>query len=262
VDGLIFSVCALFTAVAAAVYFRHLYTHRHVRRYRIARWARISACLACCFGSALAVPTIAQFAASATGIDHVAKLGAHLAAITFCASLQIMIVDWTHLSPHVPPGITLRLALLLSFAVALSWQFSGIDTNRLTLTTDFADDSRVSSYLLTYLAFAAASGLEIAILSTGLALAAHKQRRASAAGLALSAVGGGACVAYAISKGGYLIAYRLGHPWPLGVEKAISSPLAGVYILCVTVGLCLAIYARRAEPAAPCPPPCEPVSGG
>lgn len=245
-DGPIFGACALIAGLAAAVSARQAYSRRRQPRYRVARWARTVAVGVCSFGSALSVPSVANAVSELTGINSIAKLTAHLAAVAFMGCLQIMIVDWTHTRAHMAAAVCSRSALILVIQIALTWQFVAANHLGLSFTTDHADNIQVVAYLLTYLSFGAVAGLEIAILGAGMALGAWSRRRSIAIGLASTALGGAAVLAYTVSKGGYLIAYQVGFPWSLSVEKAISSPFAGLGTLLMVVGLCLPMAGHRA----------------
>ncbi|MEV4557164.1 hypothetical protein AB0K51_09215 [Kitasatospora sp. NPDC049285] len=202
--------------------------------------------LAVCFlGSLIAIPAVADTFNELTGVAGGAKLLAHLGAVAFCASLQIMIVDWVYEKPYIPSGVWARFTLVAIIAVALTLQFRTANDSGREFTTDNADNPQIVAYLLTYLAFAALAGLEIAVLSAGLAVHSWRERRTASYGLTLVALGGASCVAYSISKGGYLIAVQLSHPWRLSTEKAISSPMAGLYILFVVIGLCVSLAGSR-----------------
>lgn len=249
-DGPIFAACALVAGLATALCARHAYSRRHQPLYQVARWARTAAVGVCSFGSALSVPTVANWLSGLTDINSVAKLTAHLSAVAFMGCLQIMIVDWTHTRASMAVAVSSRLALIVAFQVALTCQFVAANHLGLSFTTDYADNTQVVSYLLTYLSFGAIAGLEIAVLSAGMAFGAWHQRRSIAVGLGATALGGTSVLAYTVSKGGYLIAYAAGHPWSLATEKAISSPFAGVGILLMIVGLCLPIANHRTTTAA------------
>ncbi|MFE6872582.1 hypothetical protein ACFVFS_39325 [Kitasatospora sp. NPDC057692] len=162
-----------------------------------------------------------------------------------------MIVDWSYTKPYFPVGVIVRVAVASVIAVALTWQFLSIDISAVDLTTDYASNRQVVVYMLTYLSFVLWSSVEIAFFCGSMALVNWRRSQQPAAfGQLLTAIGGAFCVAFTFSKGGYLIAYQLHHPWPLATEKALSSPLVGLYILLVLVGLCLAtLHGNRATSA-------------
>lgn len=233
----IFGVCAVLAAVATVVCVRHAYAQRDRTEYRTARHARIAACLSCWVGSTLSTPAIARYVSDATGIEHLAQHFIHLAALSLCASLQVMIIGWTHAPGRLAAAASARAAGALAFAAVLTAQFAFIDTSGAELSTDFAGDGRVTAYLSVFLAYAFISGLEITSATTRLALNAHRHGRPSTRGLALAAAGGAACIAYALTKGSYLATYSMGAPWPQPLERTMTITLAIVYMACVTVGL-------------------------
>ncbi|GAA0695372.1 hypothetical protein GCM10010193_57650 [Kitasatospora atroaurantiaca] len=244
-DGLIFGVCSLATAIGAAICFRYAYRLRDQPTYRVARWSRALAVVVCFIGSLTAVPVVADVFNRATGVGNGAKLVAHLCAVLFCACLQIMIVDWMYEKPYVSSGVWARVVLVASVVTALTFQFRTANDPGLPFTTDSAHNLPIVAYLLTYLGFLAIAGLEISVLSAGMAVHSWRDRQMAAVGLTLVALGGASCVAYSISKGGYLIAVQVSHPWALGTEQAVSSPLAGVGVLFVVIGLCVTIAGSR-----------------
>lgn len=52
-------------------------------------------------------------------------------------------------------------------------------------------------------------------------------------------------VAYAASKGSYLVTHYLGHPWPLRREEIVSPLLAGLAVISLITGLTMAMVGRR-----------------
>ncbi|KJK56779.1 hypothetical protein [Saccharothrix sp. ST-888] len=112
-------------------------------------------------------------------------------------------------------------------------------------TTDNPDAPHTVTYLLTHLAFAGITALEIAVPATGMATHSWRERRTAAIGLSLVALGGASCVAYAVSEGGHLIAFQPSYPWGLEPEEAISSLLAGHHILAVATRLCITLAGSR-----------------
>ncbi|GAA1919591.1 hypothetical protein GCM10009753_60300 [Streptantibioticus ferralitis] len=244
-DGPIYGACALFMAIASAMCLRLAHTRRHQAAYRVARRARVSASLSGFVVSLLTIPKVADAADALAGYDDLSTLMACLAAVIFCASLQIMIVDWTYSRAHVNGGVTLRIGMACAVIALLVWEFCRTDSNATDLTTAYAANIAVRQYLLTYFAFVAIAGSEVSVFCIRLARAAWNQRRAAATGLAFSAAGGAFCVAHAISRGGYLIAFRTGHAWPLAMDDSISPALAGLSLVCMAVGLILATTGRR-----------------
>ncbi|MER5563090.1 hypothetical protein ABT071_31300 [Streptomyces sp. NPDC002506] len=52
-------------------------------------------------------------------------------------------------------------------------------------------------------------------------------------------------VAYAASKGSYLVTHYLRHPWPLKAEEIVSQLLAGLAVVALITGLTMAMVGRR-----------------
>lgn len=242
--GLIFILCALLTTINTGLFLRVAHKRRCQEKYRLARRARVAASLACCVGSLIAIPPVGTTLDDLAGRD-LAPLISDLAAVAFCASLQVMIVDWTHLCPHITQSVTIRLVMMCVVMAALITEFQATDRDHLPISTVYAGDCNVTAYLMTYLAYAAVAGLEIAMVSTGLAIAAWRSRRNSATGLAIAAFGGICGFAFAISRGSYLVAYWTGHAWSQTTEARISPVLAGLFIACVAIGLFVATLSRR-----------------
>lgn len=104
----------------------------------------------------------------------------------------------------------------------------------------------VTVYLMVYLAYVAVTCGEIAFLCSGMALVARRGGHAwSARGLALSATAALLAVAYAASKGSYLVTHYLGHPWPLRQEEIVSPLLAGLAVISLITGLTMAMVGKR-----------------
>ncbi|QSS91289.1 hypothetical protein [Streptomyces sp. M54] len=239
-NGLIFGVCALVTGISASIRLHYTRKRSHEAAYRVAHRARVAAFFASFIGSLLAIPPLAEAVNRLTALNEVSSLGSDLAAVIFWASLQVMIVDWTHSRTYLHTGIAIRILAASGVILALVWQFQRADTAYLDLSTMYARSSEVTLYVMTYAGFTALAGLEISAFSTGLALKTWQQRRAAAAGLSIAAVGGVFGVAYALSEGGYILAFHTGNAWPLSLENTISPALAGLSIICVAVGLALA----------------------
>lgn len=247
-DGPIYGVCALVTAVSAAIRLHYTRKRRNQAVYQIAHRARMSAFAACFIGSLLAIPTVAEAIDRLMDLNEVSSLTSDLAAVIFWACLQVMIVDWTHSRSHVQAGVAVRIIAVCCVVAAMIWEFHVADTAHTELSATYARRSDVRLYLLTYLGFTAVAGLEIGAFSTGLAIAAWQQRRAAATGLSIAAAGGIFGVAHALSRSAYIIADRTGHAWPLSVENAVSPALAGLSIICVATGLALATIGYNISP--------------
>ncbi|WP_425834026.1 hypothetical protein [Streptomyces fractus] len=241
-DGPLFTLCTLLTALATIVSLRHSAQRNHRPQYRIARAARTTAAAVCCAGSALSIPAVTEYATRTTGISGIAQFAAHLAAIGFCACLQVMLADWYHPAGRLRHSANWRLWAMLATVTVLTVQFWLIDSERTTPTTDFADNIQVYAYLLNYLGFAVYAATDITWQATRLACAASRKRLAPALGLWLTAGGGLAFLLYALTKSSYLLAFQLGHAWPLKVEQVLSSQLIGLCVVTVAAGMGLAMF--------------------
>ncbi|OKK07988.1 hypothetical protein AMK26_02770 [Streptomyces sp. CB03234] len=238
-DGLIYGACALVTATSAAIRLHYTRKRRQQTAYPVARRARMSAFAACFIGSLLAIPTVAEAIDRLTTLNEVSTLASDLAALLFWTSLQVMVADWRHIGTH-HLGIAIRIIAVSCIALLLVWQYHLADTARVDLSTAYARNDDVAVYLLAYLSYSAVAALEIGAFSTSMAFVTWRDHPAASTGLSIAAVGGICGLAYACSRGGYLIAYRTGHAWPLAVENTISPALAGLSIICVATGLAMA----------------------
>ncbi|MDT9689446.1 hypothetical protein Q5762_14090 [Streptomyces sp. P9(2023)] len=238
-EGPIFGLCVVLTSLSTAISLRCAYERRHKSTYRIARRAHLAALTACFLGSLLAIPTIADAVDRIAASNEVSSLVSDVAAVIFCASLQIMIIDWEYSTAH-HAGIALRLGFACAVVGLMIWQFHRADTVHQDLSTAYAESSDVRLYLLTYLGASAAAGAEVTFRSSKLAREIRRQGRPAANGLAIASAGAAFGVAYTISRGSYLLAYENGHAWPLSWENAISPALAGLCIGCVAIGLTMA----------------------
>jgi predicted permease len=247
-DGLIFGLCAVLSLLSAAICLRYARERRHKPTYRVARRAHLTALVACFLGSLLAIPTVADAVDHYTAINEVSSLASDVAAVIFCASLQIMIMNWWY-SEVLHVGMALRVGTVCVVIALLVWLYHRADTVHVELSTAYARSDEVRQYLLTYLFFVAVAGVEVAVRSMNLARAARRQGRpAAATGLAVAAAGAAFGVAYAVSRGGYLIAYKIGHAWPLALENAISPAFAGLSIGCVAIGLTMTTISPSINP--------------
>ncbi|MEU9188236.1 hypothetical protein AB0D14_27605 [Streptomyces sp. NPDC048484] len=238
-EGPIFGLCTVLTSLSTAISLRCAYERRHKSIYRIARRAHLTALAACTLGSLLAIPTIADAVDRSAASNEVSALASDVAAVIFIASLQIMVIDWEYSTAH-HIGIALRVAFVCVIVGLMIWQFHRADTVHQDLSTAYAQSNDVRLYLLTYLGASAAAGAEVTFRSGKLAREIWRQGRPAATGLAIASAGAAFGVAYAFSRGSYLLAYADGHAWPLSWENAISPALAGLCIGCVAIGLTMA----------------------
>ncbi|MEU6475289.1 hypothetical protein ABZ858_00085 [Streptomyces sp. NPDC047017] len=245
-DGLVFGLCALVGIAGTALSAREAWRQRSRNEYRIARFARTVAFGVCTVGVTFAVPAIEDFIESATGMHNAAKLGAHFCAVLWCGSLQLMLVDWSYNQQVLKASLYARIAFAVCVLAAMLPLFIGTTDERIEFTTEHATIPGVTVYLMVYLSYVAITCGEIAFLCSGMALSARDHGHAwSARGLGTSAVAAVLGVAYAASKGSYLVTHYLGHPWPLSAEEIVSPALAGLAVIALITGLTMAMVGRR-----------------
>ncbi|MCX4761957.1 hypothetical protein OG562_13420 [Streptomyces sp. NBC_01275] len=245
-DGLVFGVCALFGLAGTVLSAREAWRQRDRSDYHIARFTRAVAFGVCTVGVMLAVPPIEDVIESATGMNNAAKLGAHICAILWCGSLQLMLVDWSYNHEVLKASLYARIAFAVCVLMAMLPLFVNTTDESVEFTTEFAIVPGVTVYLMVYLAYVAITCGEIAFLCTGMALVARRGGHAwSARGLALSSISALLGVAYSASKGSYLVTHYLGHPWPLRYEEIVSPLLAGLAVISLITGLTMAMVGRR-----------------
>ncbi|WSQ09018.1 hypothetical protein OG604_15240 [Streptomyces sp. NBC_01231] len=245
-DGVVFGLCALFGLAGTALSAREAWRQRTRNEYRIARFTRAVAFGVCTVGVALAVPLVEDFVESATGMNNAAKLGAHFCAILWCGSLQLMLVDWSYNQDVLKASLYARVAFAVCVLAAMLPLFVKTTGESVEFTTEFATVPGVTVYLMVYLAYVAITCGEIAFLCSGMALVARRGGHSwSARGLGMSATAALLGVAYAASKGSYLVTHYLGHPWPLRQEEIVSPLLAGLAVISLITGLTMAMVGKR-----------------
>lgn len=245
-DSIVFGLCALFGITGTALSAREAWRHRDQVDYRVARFTRATAFGVCTVGVTLAVPPVEVLVEAATGMNNTAKLGAHICAVLWCGSLQLMLVDWSYNREVLKASLYARIAFAVCVLGALLPLFAHVTSEGIEFTTEYADVPGVTVYLLVYLGYTAITCGEIAFLCSGMALVARRRGRSwSARGLGLSTVSALLGVAYAASKGSYLVANYLGHPWALEAEEIISPALAGLAVITLITGLTMAMVGRR-----------------
>ncbi|MFF7613560.1 hypothetical protein [Streptomyces lavendulae] len=181
-----------------------------------------------------------------SGMNNSAKLGAHICAVLWCGSLQLMLVDWSYNHEVLKASLYARVALGIVVLAAMLPLFIATTGSAMEFTTAFATEPGVTVYLLVYLAYVAITCGEIAFLCSGMALSASRRSHSwTARGLATSAAAAVLGVAYAISKGSYLVLHYLRHPWPLRYEEIISPLLAGLATVALITGLTMAMVGKR-----------------
>ncbi|MGY0022075.1 hypothetical protein [Streptomyces sp. cg35] len=206
---------------------------------RVSTWSIAFAFGVCTLGVLFAVPTVAQWAERTSGIENIAKLVAHICAILWCAFLQVTMVDLAYRPEY------LKWAILQRGFAALAWLgimvplFMATNDPGVAFTTAHADNPQVTAYLLIYLAYVLITCGELAFMCGRTSYRNWGIRPWSGAGFGLSAAAAVLGVAYAVSKGSYLLCYALDVPWSLRVEEALSPALAGLAILCLFSGLTL-----------------------
>ncbi|AJE43906.1 hypothetical protein CP978_31185 [Streptomyces nodosus] len=233
-DGIVFGTCTVAGLVVTA-----LCTRRAVGNPRVSTWAIASAFGVCTLGVLFAVPTVAQATESVTGIDNVAKLIAHICAILWCAFLQVTMVDLAYRPEYLRSAIFQRgfaAVVYLAIMVPLFLATNGPDVE---FTTSYAGAPKVSTYLLIYLSYVLITCGELAFMCGRTARRNWGIRPWSGTGFGLSAAAAVLGMAYACSKGSYILTYTLGAPWSLQAEQALSPALAGMAVLCLFTGLTL-----------------------
>ncbi|MGW1064423.1 hypothetical protein ACWD4F_07915 [Streptomyces aureus] len=245
-DGIVFGLAALFGIAGTVVSAREAWRQRSRGDYRIARFARTVAFGVCTIGVIFAVPPVEDLIESVTGMHNAAKLGAHFCAVLWCGSLQLMLVDWSYNREVLKASLYARIAFGVCVLAALLPLFVATTSESVEFTTEHAAVPGVTVYLMVYLCYVAITCGEIAFLCSGMALSARRSGHVwSARGLGTSAVAALLGVAYAASKGSYLVTHYLGHPWPLEAEEIVSPALAGLATMALITGLTMAMVGRR-----------------
>ncbi|SED65122.1 hypothetical protein SAMN05428942_2195 [Streptomyces sp. 2112.2] len=245
-DGIVFGLCALVCIAGIALSGREAWRQRARKEYRVARFARTVAFGVCGVGVLLAVPEVESLVESMTGMNNAAKLGAHICAVLWCGSLQLMLVDWSYNQDVLKASLYARIAFGMCVLTAMLPLFIETTGDSIEFTTEYAAAPGVTVYLMVYLGYVAVTCGEIAFLCSGMALSARRSGHSwTASGLAVSATAALLGVAYAASKGSYLVMHYLGHPWPLRYEEIISPLLAGLAVIALITGLTMAMVGRR-----------------
>ncbi|UNO42125.1 hypothetical protein [Streptomyces sp. MST-110588] len=245
-DGIVFGLCALFGVVGTVLSAREAWRQRSRNDYRIARLARTVAFGVCTIGVIFAIPPVEDLGESMTGMNNAAKLGAHFCAVLWCGSLQLMLVDWSYNHEVLKASLYARIAFAVCVLAAMLPLFVATTGESIEFTTEHAAVPGVTVYLMIYLTYVAVTCGEIAFLCFGMALSVRRSGHVwSARGLGLSAAAAILGVAYAASKGSYLVTHYLGHPWPLHAEEIVSPALAGLATIALISGLTMAMVGRR-----------------
>lgn len=251
-DGPIFGLCSVLTLLSTAIALCRAITQPRRKNddFRVARGAHVVALASSFLGSLLAIPSVAEVADRVT-MPELSSLVSDIAAIVFCTSLQVMIINWEYRELPHDAGIACRVGLVVVISGLLIWQFRRTNPSRLNvdLSTSYAEFSDVRTYLLTYLGFFAAAGAEVAMRAGRLARGIWQLGRAAAVGLAVTAAGATFGVLYAVERGGYILAYEDGYAWPLTYDNVVSPALAGLSIVGIAAGLSMSILSNSHRPA-------------
>ncbi|MFF8731775.1 hypothetical protein ACF073_35630 [Streptomyces sp. NPDC015171] len=206
---------------------------------RVSTWSIASAFGVCTLGVLLAVPAVAHVVQSATGIENIAKLSAHICAILWCAFLQVAMVDLAYRPEYLRPAVFQRGFAAFVYLTVMVVLFLATNGPHVAFTTAYAADDKVAAYLLIYLSYVLITCGELAFMCGRTALRNWGIRPWSGAGFALSSVAAALGMAYTISKGSYILCDALHVPWSLRVEEVLSPALAGLAVLCLFSGLTL-----------------------
>ncbi|WP_435970175.1 hypothetical protein [Streptomyces sp. Qhu_M48] len=245
-DGIVFGLCTLFGLTGTVLSAREAWRQRDRVDYRIARAARTIAFGVCTLGVLLAVPAVETAVESATGMNNAAKIGAHVCAVLWCGSLQLMLVDWSYTREVLKASLYARIAFAVVVLAAMLPLFVATTDETIEFTTAHAAAPGVTVYLMVYLSYVAVTCGEIVFLCSGMALSMRRGGHFwTARGLAVSAIAAMLGVAYALSKGSYLVTRYLGHPWPLETEEIVSPVLAGLAVVALITGLTMSMVGRR-----------------
>ena len=172
VDGPIFGLCSVLTLLSTAIALKpeSWRQRRGSDAFRVSRGAHVLALVSSFVGSLLAIPFVAEIVDGAT-MTELSSLVSDISAMVFCASLQ---VHGYRLGirglPHAV-SIACRIAMVVAVSSLLIWQYRRTDPARLDLdlSTSYAKVDAVRTYLLTYLGFFAAAGIEVAARAARLA---------------------------------------------------------------------------------------------
>ncbi|MFE1781120.1 hypothetical protein ACFW9F_00640 [Streptomyces sp. NPDC059506] len=233
-DGIIFGTCSMAGLLVTA-----LCARRAVGNPRVSTWSIAAAFGVCTLGVVFAVPAVASMAERATDIENIAKLIAHICAILWCAFLQVTMVDLAYRPEYLRSAIFQRGFAAFVYLAIMVPLFLATNAPDVAFTTAHADDGQVAAYLLIYLSYVLITCGELAFMCGRTARRNWGIRPWSGAGFALSTAAAVLGMAYAVSKGSYILCLILDSPWSLEVEEVLSPALAGLSILCLFSGLTL-----------------------
>jgi hypothetical protein len=231
-DTLIWATCTAVGLLGALWSWRRALTQRTV-----AAWAVTAAIGVFSLGVFMAIPSVADTADALTGTNNTGKIVSHVCAVLWCLCLQLMLVDWAYTEDYLMPGVLGRIVLAAMVLGAMLLLFFRNSTGAVEFTTQYADHTAIYIYLLIYLGYVAFTCSEICFMCIRLTQMNWDARRRASLGFAFAGLGGLLGIAYAVSKGGYLISYRVGRPWSLTVEESVSPTLAGLASIALIGGI-------------------------
>ncbi|MFD6878221.1 hypothetical protein ACWGHM_15935 [Streptomyces sp. NPDC054904] len=216
-----------------------LCTRRALGNPRVSTWAIAIAFGVCTLGVLFAVPVVARAAEDVTGVVNIGKLIAHVCAILWCAALQITMVDLAYRPEYVKSAIFHRgFAAVVELAIMVPL-FLATNAPDIAFTTAHADNPKIAAYLLLYLSYVMVTCGELAFMCGRTARRNWGIRPWSGAGFSLSAMAAVFGLAYALTKGSYIIFYTLDRPWSLKTEEFVSPTLSGLAVIFLFSGLTL-----------------------
>ncbi|MEU9414983.1 hypothetical protein [Streptomyces sp. NPDC051000] len=241
-DGIVFGTCTV-----AGLLVTVLCTRRALGNPRVATWAIAIAFGVCTLGVLFAVPVVARAAQDATDFTNIGKLVAHVCAILWCAALQITMVDLAYRPEYVKSAMFQRaFAAVVELAIMVPL-FLATNGPGVEFTTAYVDDPKVAAYLLLYLSYVMVTCGELAFMCGRTARRNWGIRPWSGAGFSLSAMAAVLGLAYALTKGSYIIFHTLGSPWSLEAEELISPTLSGLAVIFLFAGLTLPMVGALRE---------------
>ncbi len=235
---MIFGFCAALGVVVTA-----LCVYRARKKPTMANWCITLAFAICTVGVFFAVPPVADWMETTTGVDNLAKLIANSAAILWCTCLQLAMVDIAYNPEFLRVAVVKRafLAGITLLAMIPVWASA---TPGINFTTRFAEEPSVRIYLLIYLTYILIVCSELAFMCFKFARQIWPGRPWSSFGYGASSVAAVFGVGYALSKMSYLITYTIGSPWSLSLEERLSPAIVGLAIVFFFLGLTLPLGNR------------------
>lgn len=242
VDGIIFGTCTLAGLVVTA-----LCTRRAVGNPQVSTCAIALAFGVCTLGVLCAIPAVADALQDIIGLHNVSKLVAHICAVLWCAFLQMTMVDLAYRPEYLKAAMFQRGFAATVELMILVPLFLATNRSDAEFTTEYVDDPKIAAYLLIYLSYVLVTCAELAFMCGRTARRNWGIRPWSGVGFALSSVAAALGLAYAFSKGSYIIFYIFDNPWPLQAEEAVSPTLSGLAVLFLFCGLTLPMVGALRE---------------